>query len=72
MPIMRLSSAVLILGLAIVAVYPLLGPVFGTAPVDATQVADAPWWLMPVGYFAAFIGAAGLFIGWARKKEKTR
>ena len=65
MRIMQISLGLLILGIAIIVIYPFLG----AEPVDAPQLAAAPWWIMPIGYFISLVGAAGLFLGWARKKE---
>lgn len=54
---------VLLVGIAVIAVYPLI-------PKDATVMGTGvfPEWLIPLGYFVAGAGATGLYLAWTWKR----
>lgn len=62
---MWISTAVLLIGLAIVTFVP---PLRGDLAPGTTGGFGAAV-LLPFGYFAALLGAAGLFMGWVRGRK---
>ncbi|SFD46726.1 hypothetical protein [Roseivivax sediminis] len=61
-------AAVLLIGIAVVA----LQPILAGAPIDNADAPGVfPEWLAPVGYFIALVGAVGLFVAWMRAKSTS-
>lgn len=63
---MKLWTVVLLLGVAVLVVYPFLTG----SPADAAEVGGFwPQALIPVGYALAVVGAAGIFTAWVLRRR---
>ncbi|EKE45016.1 hypothetical protein OCGS_0711 [Oceaniovalibus guishaninsula JLT2003] len=60
-------TAVLLVGLAIVVIYPFLSTSVA-ADIDTPGV--YPQWVIPVGYFLMLIGAGGLVVAWMARRAR--
>ncbi|MDF0601404.1 hypothetical protein P1J78_11730 [Psychromarinibacter sp. C21-152] len=56
-------TVVLLIGVAVIAVYPWIPR--GATPAETGFFPD---WLIPLGYFIAGAGAAGLYLAWTWKR----
>lgn len=63
---MKISVAILALGLVVLVIYPFLGP----QSLEAGELNGMwPEILIPIGYFVSAIGATGLAVAWMKGRS---